>query len=299
MSVGDTLPSQVKFRSMAVPPPGWTCITPAVDSVGGTITCTHPSMNANATAAFQITVRVLTTVTDSTVISNTATVSSSTTDSVSVNNSATSQTTARTAKLVISQAYGGGGLTSATYKNDFIEIFNAGKTTVDFSLTPYSVQYADATASFASSKTDITTGTIAPGQYFLIQESSGGATGATLPTPDVTGGTINLNANSGKVALVLGTTLLTGTCPGDDGIAPFNPTGSGIVDFLGYGFGTTTGNPNCFEGSARATTASATANGRSVIRTVSCTDTNDNSADFTYATSVTARNTSTTASPCP
>jgi hypothetical protein len=201
-------------------------------------------------------------------------------------------------KLVISQVYGGGGLSGATYKNDFIELFNAGNTTINFSLTPYSVQYADATVAFASSKTDISSGTIAPGQYFLIQESSGGANGVALPAPQVTG-TINLNANSGKVALVLGTTLLSGTCPGDDGLAPFNPTGSGIVDFLGYGFGAAAGNPNCFEGAARATTASATANGRSVIRTASCTDTNDNSADFTYATSVTARNTSTALSPCP
>ncbi len=204
-------------------------------------------------------------------------------------------------KLVISQVYGGGGLSSATYKNDFIELFNAGNTTIDFSVTPYSVQYADATASFASSKTDIATGTLAPGQYFLIQESSGGSTGAAL-APDATG-TINLNANSGKVALVLGTTLLSGTCPGDDGVAPFNPSGNGVVDFLGYGFGTTTGNPNCFEGSARAATASATANARSILRTTSCTDTNDNAADFTYTNSTgssppVARSKSTTIPPC-
>jgi hypothetical protein len=205
-------------------------------------------------------------------------------------------------KLVISQVYGGGGLSSATYKNDFIELFNAGNTTIDFSVTPYSVQYADATASFASNKTDITTGTLAPGQYFLIQEFSGGSTGAAL-TPDATG-TINLNANAGKVALVLGTTLLTGTCPGDDGVAPFNPSGNGVVDFLGYGFGTSSSNPNCFEGSARATTASATANARSIMRTASCTDTNDNAADFTYTNSTgssppVARNKLTALAPCP
>jgi hypothetical protein len=205
---------------------------------------------------------------------------------------------AKTPLLVISQVYGGGGLSGATYKNDFIEIFNRGTTTVNFAVTPYSVQYAAPTASFATNKTDVNTGTIAPGEYFLIQESSGGTNGAAL-VPDLSG-SINLDANAGKVALVLGTTALAGTCPGDDGLAPFNPVGSGIVDFLGYGFGTTTNNPNCFEGTARATTASATANAKSIIRTSSCTDTNDNAADFSYpANAPTARNKLTPPVSCP
>src|SRR5262249_41124728 len=38
--------------------------------------------------------------------------------------------------LVISQVYGGGGNASATYTNDFIEIFNRGTTTIDFAVTP-------------------------------------------------------------------------------------------------------------------------------------------------------------------
>jgi ethanolamine utilization microcompartment shell protein EutS len=47
-----------------------------------------------------------------------------------------------TANLVISQLYGGGGNSGATFQNDFVELFNRGTTTVDFALTPYSVQYA-------------------------------------------------------------------------------------------------------------------------------------------------------------
>src|SRR5215813_5050029 len=116
--------------------------------------------------------------------------------------------------LVISQVYGGGGNSGATYTNDFIEIFNRGTTTVDFSVTPYSVQYAAATSNFSTNKTDIVSGTLLPGHYFLIQEASGGAGGAALPTRDVSGGTINMSATAGKVALVLGTTNLAGTgCP--------------------------------------------------------------------------------------
>src|SRR5205823_3187676 len=136
-----------------------------------------------------------------------------------------------TPNLVISQVYGGGNNSSATYQNDFIEIFNRGTTTIDFSVTPYSVQYAAATSAFgaANTKTDITSGTIAPGHYFLIQESGGTTNGVALPTPDATGN-INLSATAGKVALVIGTTALSATtCPGDDGVSPFNPNISTIA----------------------------------------------------------------------
>src|SRR5581483_2372001 len=47
------------------------------------------------------------------------------------------------AGLVISQVYGGGGNSGATYKNDFIELYNGGTTTI--SLGTYAVQYTSAT----------------------------------------------------------------------------------------------------------------------------------------------------------
>ncbi|HAF12607.1 MAG TPA: hypothetical protein DCK99_02670 [Blastocatellia bacterium] len=197
--------------------------------------------------------------------------------------------------LVISQIYGGGGNTSATYQNDFIEIFNRGTTTVDFSVTPYSVQYAAATSAFSTNKTDITAGVVEPGQYFLIREASGGAAGSALPTPDATGN-INLAATAGKVALVVGTTLFnSATCPGDDGISPFNPNVAAIADFVGYG-----STANCYEGSAPVAVSGTNSNARSVIRTISCTDTNNSAADFSNPTTApTARNTATTSAPCP
>src|SRR5207247_5705076 len=107
-----------------------------------------------------------------------------------------------TANLVISQVYPGGGLTNATYANDYIELFNRGTTTVDFSITPFSAQFLSTSGS-AWAKTDLTSGTILPGHYFLIKES-GGATGAPLPAADATG-SINLTSTTnGKVALVSG-----------------------------------------------------------------------------------------------
>jgi hypothetical protein len=188
------------------------------------------------------------------------------------------------ALLVISQVYGGGGNASATYTNDFIEIFNRGTTTIDFSVTPYSVQYAASGSNFTTNKTDITSGVILPGQYFLVQEASGGAVGVALPTPDATG-TINMAATAGKVALVSGTVALTGSgCP----------LGATVVDFLGYGSAA-----NCFE-TAPIPVSGTNSNARSVIRTVSCTDTNNNSADFSNpVTPPVARNTATTPAPCP
>ena len=182
-----------------------------------------------------------------------------------------------TANLVISQVYGGGNNSGAPFRNDFVEIFNRGATTIDFSVTPYSVQYASVGSNFGSSKTNLNTGTIGPGHYFLVQESGGTINGVALPTPDATG-TIAMAAASGKVALVVGTNLLpAATCPGDDGSSPFNPSDSTIADFVGYG-DTAATLGHCYEGPGPAAAPSnTTANFR---KAGGCTDTNNNTADL-------------------
>jgi uncharacterized repeat protein (TIGR01451 family) len=192
-----------------------------------------------------------------------------------------------TANLVISQIYGGGNNSGAQYRNDFIEIFNRGTTTVDFSITAYSVQYASVSTTSsgnfggttASSKTNLTTGTIAPGQYFLIQEAGGTTNGVALPTPDAIG-SIAMSATTGKVALVVGTAALPAAfCPGDDGSTPFNPSNSVIADFVGYGTPSTNG--HCYEGAGPAPTISNTT--ADFRKSGGCIDTNNNAADFTSA----------------
>src|SRR5512134_1379170 len=90
------------------------------------------------------------------------------------------QARALSPNLVINQVYGGGGNTGATYTHDFIELFNRGTSSV--SLAGWSVQYASATGTgnFGSTTTMITelpAVSLAPGQYFLIQEAQG--TGGT------------------------------------------------------------------------------------------------------------------------
>jgi hypothetical protein len=120
---------------------------------------------------------------------------------------------------------------------------------------------------------------LAPSQYYLIQESSSGATGANLPTPDAIG-TITMAATAGKVALVNTTTALSGACSTD----------SSIIDLVGYGT-----SANCFKGSGPAGTASNTT---AILRNNSgCLDTQNNANDF-VAGAPNPRNTSSTTNPC-
>src|SRR5678815_5613164 len=82
--------------------------------------------------------------------------------------------------VVISQIYGGGGNVNATLRNDFIELFNRSDKAV--STGGWSVQYASATGSTWDRK--LLSGTLQPGQYYLVQEAQGNGGSASLPTPD-------------------------------------------------------------------------------------------------------------------
>ena len=91
----------------------------------------------------------------------------------------TSAALATSSTIVISQVYGGGGNSGATLKNDFIELYNLGSSTVDVS--GWSVQYA-ATTGTSWQKTNLS-GSIAPGHYYLIKEAAGA--GGTVDQYDV------------------------------------------------------------------------------------------------------------------
>src|SRR5260370_4094106 len=98
LSVTDSLPSQVTFRSLGVPAT-WACITPSVGA-NGSITCTAPSLAPGSTATFPLVVNVNTSVTDGTIISNTANVRTTTIDSIASNDSATATTTAKVVNTI-------------------------------------------------------------------------------------------------------------------------------------------------------------------------------------------------------
>jgi hypothetical protein len=194
--------------------------------------------------------------------------------------------------VVISQVYGGGGNTGATYTHDYIELFNRGSASQ--SLNGWSVQYASATGTgnFGSSATqqvDLPNVSIAPGQYYLIQEASTAAVGAALPAPDLIDPTpIAMAAGAGKVALVNTATSLG--CNGSVG-QPCAPAAlATIVDLVGYG------NANFFEGAAAAPTLT---NQNAAFRgAAGCTDTDQNGADFSAAVA-SARHSATALNPCP
>jgi predicted extracellular nuclease len=181
---------------------------------------------------------------------------------------------ASTSGVVISQVYGGGGNTGATYKNDFIELFNAGSAAV--SLNGWSVQYASAAGS-SWTVTALGNVSLQPGQYYLIQQAAGTGGTTNLPTADKVG-TINMSGTTGKVALVSSTTALTSAAPAS----------SSYVDLVGFG---TAGG---YEGAV----APAPSNTNAILRAASgCTDTDSNSTDFAAGTP-NPRNTSSTLNVC-
>ncbi|MDF2962132.1 MAG: hypothetical protein K0S39_3867 [Paenibacillus sp.] len=169
--------------------------------------------------------------------------------------------------VVISQVYGGGGNSGATYKNDFVELYNPTDSTI--SLANWSVQYGSATSTTNWSGKVLLTGSMGPKSYYLIK-MAGGTTGAELPTAEVTNTSVNMSGSNGKVALVNNTATLSGAVP------------TGVVDFVGYG------SANGFEGAAAAPVIT---NGTAALRKEMTAsdinngkDTDENGDDFKVVT---------------
>jgi len=165
-------------------------------------------------------------------------------------------TTASTGGVVISQVYGGGGNSGATYKNDFIELFNSSASPI--SVDGWSVQYASSGGT-TWARTALS-GTIPAGGYYLVQQAAGTGGTVDLPAPNASG-TLAMSGTAGKVALVSNNTSLAGSCPT-----------TGVIDLVGYGAA------NCSEGNSPTATLSNTT---AAIRLGDgCKDTDVNSADF-------------------
>ncbi len=178
--------------------------------------------------------------------------------------------------VVISEIYGGGGNTGATYTHDYIELYNRGASPV--SLAGNSLQYASATGTgnFGASTvqlTELPDVTIAPGAYFLVREASGGAVGVPLPSwHHADSSPINMSGTAGKVAYVTGATTLG--CNGGSTLCSLDQLAR-IVDLVGYG------GANFFEGAPAPTLSNTTA---AIRAGGGATDTDSNSADFTAGT---------------
>ena len=186
-------------------------------------------------------------------------------------------------QIVISQVYGGGGNSGATYTHDYVELFNPGTASVDVS--GWRIQYTSAAGNTWSS--NVTTlpaaASIASGQYYLVRmATNNAAVGTALPLADAIG-TTNMSGTAGKV-------LLTGS-----GVAPGAvacPTGSGIVDHVGYG-----ATSNCStEWGGRTTDVSSTT--AAIRKNGGCTYSASVLDDFTVA-APTPRNSANATHICP
>lgn len=156
--------------------------------------------------------------------------------------------------VVISQVYGGGGNSGATYKNDFIELFN--RSSAPISLNGWSVQYASATGT-SWQVTTLPNVMLQPGQYFLVQQAAGAGGTASLVADKV--GTIAMSGTAGKVLLANVATAVT------------SPTAASVLDLVGFG------TANAFEGAV----APAPSNTNSIMRAGNgCTDSDNNGSDF-------------------
>ena len=152
--------------------------------------------------------------------------------------------------VVINEVYGGGGNSGATYTHDFIELYNpTGETIV---LDGWTVEYYSATGTSATATT--LSGSIGPGDFYLIQQAKGSGGTEALPTPDAIGNAA-MSGTNGKVV--------------------FKDAVGNTVDLVGFG-----STANLYEGSGPTRTLS---NSTSAQREPVGHDTDDNSADFIVA----------------
>lgn len=181
------------------------------------------------------------------------------TDSISQNVTVSEETFSGT-PIVISEAYGGGGNAGATFKQDFVELYN--NTNSNINLSGYYLFYASAGGTTFSYSTALT-GIILAKSYFLVQEATGAAGTINIPTADVVG-SIGMSGTAFKLALTNSSTT------------PTSVTDANVVDFVGAG-----STASLYEGTTKAP---APSNTTSIARTITggvAIDTNENGADFT------------------
>lgn len=195
---------------------------------------------------------------------------------------------AQSKTVVISQVYGAGGNQGGYFNADYVELFNL--STTNQSLDGFAIQYLSSSATTTSvTITALPAGVVlAPGQRYLIEAKTACSTTNTpvcvnLPTADFATTTLALSGSAGRVYLTnTATKLPTGSCAANVTTA--------VVDYVGFG-------ASCYEGTGTAPTLTTTT---AAVRTNPCTDTDDNSADFTAADTATAnpRNSTSAATPC-
>ncbi len=87
----ELVPANTTYQS-TLAPAGWTCVTPAVGSAGGTVSCTNPSLAAGAVANIDVTVNVNASDADGSTITATSTIAATSSDPIAANNTTTTNT---------------------------------------------------------------------------------------------------------------------------------------------------------------------------------------------------------------
>ncbi len=153
--------------------------------------------------------------------------------------------------LVISEVYGGGGNSTATYTHDFVELYNPTERPVP--LAGYTVQYYSSAGNTgpASNTCTLPNVTLESGKHFLIQQAKGSNGMTGLPGVDLECAAA-MSASAGSIEL---------------------SDSDGIVDLVGYG------------STAKYETSPAprldnTSSAQRKKDTTGHVDTDDNSADF-------------------
>ena len=180
----------------------------------------------------------------------------------------------------ISQVYTRGGEAGATYQNDYVELFNAGNTTIDLKGWALLVDTfeGDTESSLGSSFNSFS---VPPGMHVLLSYLGNGSNGQPLPKDDFGPGVVGLGSTRGNIILLP---------PGQP--VPFGCAAqmAAAADSLSYGSATC----SVSEGPP----APAPPSNKSLTRIEGgCTDTNNNLNDFLFA-DPNPRPTSSALTPC-
>src|SRR5688500_5789710 len=85
-------------------------------------------------------------------------------------------------QVVINEVYGGGNNAGASFRNDFVELYNASAAAVP--IGGWKIEYFSATGGSGGSVILPAGSTIQAGGYYLVQLAGGTTNGAPLPTAD-------------------------------------------------------------------------------------------------------------------
>jgi hypothetical protein len=178
--------------------------------------------------------------------------------------------------LVISQIYGGGGLSTSLWNRGYVELFN--RTSAPISLKNVALHYAGPISEFGLAASMPSDAIVPPGGYYLVG-FLGGQAGLDLQC-DTNGLPVGVLPVNGKLALVRAIieesgdaaaqkmgcgSMDAGTCVGN----------ARVIDVVGYGVTTDHEGPS---------TASSPSTRTALFRKdAGCTDTGDNKADFDVA----------------